>query len=86
MVNHGKVQSDVKPAKMEIDDYSVWVASNIEAVTIENGETTFNGYEYDLVQYDKNEFIMRQQEENNSLQTQINDTQMALVELYESLN
>ena len=85
MVNHGKVQSCVMPVEMDVDEYSVWIASNIKAVTLQNGETQFDGYEYDLIQYDKNEVIKMQDEENKSLQNQINDTQLALVELYESL-
>lgn len=85
MINHGKVQSCMKPVEMEVDEFSVWLASNIKPITVQNGETQFEGYEYDLIQYDKNEYIKMQDEENKSLQTQINDTQLALVELYESL-
>lgn len=85
MINHGKVQSCMKPVEMEVDEFSVWLASNIKPITVQNGETQFEGYEYDLIQYDKNEYIKMQDEENKSLQSQINDTQLALVELYESL-
>lgn len=53
MINHNKVQSTTKPNAIEIDDYSVWVAENITEITIENNAL----YEYDLVQYTKDEYI-----------------------------
>lgn len=55
MIEHGKTQSTVKPNAIEIDDYSVWVAENITEITIENDVL----YEYDLVQYTKDEYILQ---------------------------
>ncbi|WP_251855342.1 hypothetical protein [Enterococcus italicus] len=53
MINHGKVQSTVKPQAIEIDDNSVWIAENVQEVKTEE----FEGYEYDLTQYTKDEYI-----------------------------
>ena len=53
MIEHGKVRSTVSPEPLIIDDYSVWVHSNITSVEEDNGEETFNGFEYDMVQYEK---------------------------------
>lgn len=53
MINHGKVQSTVKPQSIEIDDNSVWLTENVQEVKTEE----FEGYEYDLTQYTKDEYI-----------------------------
>ena len=55
MINHNKTQSTIKPNAIEIDEYSVWVAENITEITIENDVL----YEYDLVQYTKDEYILQ---------------------------
>ncbi len=87
MVNHGKVRSTVKPESMVIDEYSVWMNSDIKEIEIEDEVVTDDGkvekrthieYEYDMVQYTKDEVIIAQSQ-------QITDTQLALCEIYESL-
>lgn len=87
MVNHGKVRSTEKPESMVIDEYSVWMNSNIQEIEIEDEVVTDDGkvekrthieYEYDMVQYTKDEVIIAQSQ-------QITDTQLALCEIYESL-
>ena len=82
MINHGKVRSTVKPENTVIDEYSVWVANNIEEITVEdidsNDNTTHIEYEYELLQYSEDEYIKLMSEQNY-------ETQLALVELYESL-
>lgn len=87
MVNHGKVRSTVKPENMIIDEYSVWMNSNIQEIEVEDEVITEDGkvekkthieYEYDMLQYTKDEVIITQSQ-------QITDTQLALCEIYESL-
>lgn len=87
MINHGKVKSTIKPENMVIDEYSVWINENIQEIEVEDEIVSADGqvekkkttmYEYDVLQYEKNEFIMQQSE-------QILDTQLALCEIYESL-
>lgn len=87
MVNHGKVRSTEKPESMVIDEYSVWMNSNIQEIEVEDEVVTDDGkiekrthieYEYDMVQYTKDEVIIAQSQ-------QITDTQLALCEIYESL-
>ena len=86
MINHGKVRSTIKPEKMVIDEYSVWISENINKIEVEsensNEETKKDEktvmYEYDLVQYTKDEYIAMQS-------NQMTDVEMALVEIYESL-
>lgn len=84
MVDYGKVRSTVKPEPIVIDDFSVWQHTDIQEISENIGEENeFVGYEFNMVQYDKNEFILKQAEENNALSQQITDTQLALCEVYE---
>lgn len=83
MKDFGKVRSTVKPEAMVIDDFSVWVCTDIQEVTKSTGETEFKGYEYSMVQYGKDEFILAQAAENADMKQKVTDTQLALVEVYE---
>jgi len=78
MIDYGRQRSTVKPEPIVIDEYSVWIYSNIVPVEETVGEETFSGYEFDMVQYTKDEYI-------HLLDTQVTDTQLALVELYEAM-
>lgn len=86
MVDYGKVKSTIKPESVVIDDYSVWENTNIEAVSENVGtETEFNGFEYNMVQYDKNEYILKQAQANAELSDQLTGTQLALCDVYEMI-
>lgn len=86
MVDYGKVRSTVKPESVVIDDYSVWENTNIEAVSENVGtEIEFNGFEYSMVQYDKNEYILKQAQANAELSDQLTETQLALCDVYEMI-
>lgn len=86
MVDYGKVRSTIKPESVVIDDYSVWVNTSIEAVSENVGtETEFNGFEYSMVQYDKNEYILKQAQANAELSDQLTETQLALCDVYEMI-
>ena len=81
MKEYQKVRSTVKPEPKIIDEFSVWVAANITEVKEEatgDTETGFEGYEYDLTQYDKDEYIQMIDDKNASLGTQAEATQKAL--------
>jgi len=78
MIDYGRQRSTVKPEPMVIDESSVWVYSNITPVEETVGEETFSGWEFNMVQYTKDEYI-------RMLDTQLTDTQFALVEVYEMI-
>lgn len=85
MKEYGKVRSTEQPEKKVIDEFSVWIAENITPVS-EPGtdeQPGFEGYEYDLTQYDKDEYIRMIDDKNASLEAQVTDTQLALCEVYE---
>lgn len=86
MVDYGKVRSTIKPESVVIDDYSVWENTSIEAVSENVGtETEFNGFEYNMVQYDKNEYILKQAQASAELSDQLTETQLALCDVYEMI-
>lgn len=87
MIKYEKIRSTEKPETMVIDEYSVWLHENINEVEVEDivifeEETeeirTHIEYEFDIIQYEKNEYILSQAQ-------QITDTELALCEIYESL-
>ena len=85
MMNHGLVRACERPETVVVDEHSVWVASEIQSVTVpdETGEHT--EYEFNLVQFDKDEFIHGMIEKNESLEAQLTDTQLALCDVYEMI-
>ena len=86
MVDYGKVRSTVKPESIVIDDFSVWQHTNIQEVSENVGEENeFKGFEFNMVQYTKDEFILQQAAENTSLSHQVTDMQLALCEVYEMI-
>jgi hypothetical protein len=86
MVDYGKVRSTVKPESIVIDDFSVWQHTNIQEVSENVGEENeFKGFEFNMVQYTKDEFILQQAAENTSLSQQVTDMQLALCEVYEMI-
>ena len=85
MIEHGKVRSTVSPEPILVDEFSVWVHSNITQVEEDHGEESFTGFEYDMVQYEKDEFIKIMTETNQTIETKLTDVQLALVEIYEGM-
>lgn len=81
----GTVRSTQQPEQKVIDDYSVWVASNIKQVSEPGTDEMpgFEGYEYDLTQYSKDEYIKMIDDKNTSLDEQITQAQEAMCEIYE---
>lgn len=87
MIQYKKVRSTQQPETQVIDEFSVWVAENVIPVSEPGteGQPGFEGYEYDLTQFTKDEYIKMIDEKNVSLETQVTDTQLALCEVYEML-
>lgn len=83
MKDFGRQRSTVSPEPMVVDEFSVWVYSNIIPVEENIGEGTFIGFEFNMIQYGKDEYIKTMAEKNSTIETQLANTQLALVELYE---
>ena len=80
MLDYGAVQSATQPQPLVIDDYSVWVNINIRSVTLSDG---VQGWEYEQIQYPKDEYIKLISDKNASLDEQLTNVQIALCGLYE---
>ena len=86
MKDFGKTRSTVKPDAVVIDDNSVWVHTDIQEVHESVGvDQSFDGYEFNMIQYEKDEYILMMSEKNSELEKQVTDTQLALCEVYELL-
>lgn len=73
MVDYGKVRSTVKPESIVIDDFSVWQHTNIQEVSENVGEENeFKGFEFNMIQYTKDEFILQQAAMNQELNSLVN--------------
>lgn len=85
MINYGLVHSVEKPKEIQIIAASVFVASNITPYEEIVENHIVNGYEYNYIQYDKDEYIQAMANENKDLKEQVLTTQEAICELYEML-
>ena len=86
MINYGRTYSDERPEEVDVKETMVFVASNIEEVTVEEpeeGEKT--QYAFDYVGYDKDEYIKMMTDASESMSAQLTDAQLALCELYEMI-
>ena len=81
MINHGNVQSTVKPQPFEVTAENVWVAENIQEVKTDE----FEGFSYDLTQYSLQEYTLNSIESRVAMEKLLTDTQVAMVEIFESL-
>lgn len=79
MKDFGKTRSTIKPEAMVIDDYYVWINHNIKEIHEKTGEDeVFDGWEYTMKRYDKNEYI-------TEISHQLTQTQEAMCEIYEMM-
>ena len=63
MKDYGTVQSAVRPEEKVVDEYSVWVNTDIAE--------TADGWEYHMVQYTKDEYIRLMGEANQKAQADL---------------
>ena len=77
MIDYGIVKSTVRPEAKVVDEYSVWVNTDIVE--------TADGWEYHMVQHTKDEYIKLMDEKNTELESQLTDTQLALCDVYEMI-
>lgn len=85
MIEHGLQRSTVRPEEIEITETRVFVTSDISTVTEPetDGQPGFDGFEFNLTEYGKDEYIRIQAERNQTLEDELTNTQVALCEVYE---
>ena len=82
MRNMGIVHGSAGQAKpLIIGKDTVYVHSDIEKVEMEDGSES---YQYNEIQYEKDEYIRIMAEQNESMESDITNLQLALCDLYES--
>lgn len=85
MTNIGTVRGTEKPDKIIIDEYSVWVNTNITEIQVADEGRNHTEWEWDQERYEKDEYIKMMDSKNTALEKQIDDTQIALCEVYEMI-
>lgn len=85
MTNIGTVRGIEKPDKIIIDEYSVWVNTNITEIQVADEDGNHTEWEWDQKRYEKDEYIKMMDSKNTALEKQIDDTQIALCEVYEMI-
>lgn len=58
MINYGQVKGSVRPQEIEITSDKVFIASNIEAYEETIDEHNISGFKYNLIEYNKDEYII----------------------------
>jgi hypothetical protein len=72
-------QTEVQALEINVD--TVYIRVNIVAID----EPDFKGWQYDEVQYGKDEYIKLIGEKNQALEVQLTETQLAITEIYEGM-
>jgi hypothetical protein len=85
MVDYGIVRSTVKPEEKVIDEFSVWVNTDISEIEVLHEDDTHTEFEYHQVQYSKEEYIKLIDAKNADLEQELTNTQLALCDVYEML-
>ena len=79
------VRSSIKPKNIEILKNKVFVSNNITEVEKNFDDETYTEYEYELIEYSKDEYIKLLAQKNTELENSLIETQLALCEIYEGV-
>lgn len=85
MKEYGLTISTAEPKEVEFTESKVFVATDIEQITVTMDEQEVHEYQFNLMEYDKDEYIKIISEMNKELEQQMTDTQLALCDVYEML-
>ena len=85
MKNHGQVRSTVEPLAVEISASKVFVASDIEEITVTMEEDTHVEFQFNLIEYNKDEYIRMMSDTDESLEQGLANLQIALCDVYEMI-
>ena len=78
MINHGIQHSATRPNEIELTAESVFLATDIKPYSQTIEGRTIQGFQYNCIQYSKDEYIIK-------LHQDVIDTQLALCDVYEAL-
>lgn len=83
MKDYGLQRSAVKPSEREFTETKVFVYTNIKEVVESSENGDINLFEFNMIEYDKDEFIELLSDKNKSLESEIAEIQLALCDVYE---
>ena len=78
MINHGIQYSTDRPQAIEMTTDSVFVATNITPYSKEIEGHTIEGYQYNYIQYTKDEYLLEQLASITSLQEELQAAKILL--------
>ena len=78
MTDYGKQYSTNRPQEIEITSDSVFIATDITAYSDEIEGHQINGFYYNYKQYSKDEFLLQQQANIESLQEELRAAKILL--------
>lgn len=83
MKDYGLQRSAVKPSEREFTETKVFVYTDIKEVVESSENDDINLFEFNMIEYDKDEFIELLSDKNKSLESEITEIQLALCDVYE---
>ena len=83
MKDYGLQRSAVKPSEREFTETKVFVYTDIKEVVESSENGDINLFEFNMIEYDKDEFIELSSDKNKSLESEITEIQLALCDVYE---
>ena len=78
MINHGIQYSTSRPAEVEMTDKFVFIANNITPYSKEIEEHLIEGFQYEYIQYTRDEYLLQQTEKVNALQQELEAAKILL--------
>ena len=83
MKDYGLQRSAVKPSEREFTETKVFVYTDIKEVVESSENGDINLFEFNMIEYDKDEFIELLSDKNKSVESEITEIQLALCDVYE---
>lgn len=83
MKDYGLQRSAVKPSEREFTETKVFVYTDIKEVVESSENGNISLFEFNMIEYDKDEFIELLSDKNKSLESEITEIQLALCDVYE---
>lgn len=83
MKDYGLQRSAVKPSEREFTESKVFIYTDIKEVVESSENGDINLFEFNMIEYDKDEFIELLSDKNKSLESEITEIQLALCDVYE---
>ena len=78
MKDYGRIRGSIEPQTIEITPSSVFIASNVTTYTEDIEGHTISGYEYNYIEYTKDEYLLQQSTKIASLEQELQAAKILL--------